>query len=57
MAGPRAGETETLCEILLELRRRVVHRIIIARSRDPERVGDEITALNDIDEAIRNNCV
>jgi hypothetical protein len=46
---------EELVEILLSLRKLVIRRALAARRRSQETFGDEIVALNDIDEAIRNN--
>jgi hypothetical protein len=51
------GDEEELLEILLSLRRIVIKRALVARRRSQETFGDEIVALNDIDEAIRNNQV
>jgi hypothetical protein len=49
-------ETEELCEILEALRKQIGHRAIVAWDRSPETFGEEIVALNDVDQAIRNNC-
>lgn len=49
------ADQEGLVEILLSLRRVVIRRALVARSRSQETFGDEIVALNDIDEALRNN--
>jgi hypothetical protein len=56
LAKTIGDEPEKLCKILQALRRQTVHRAIVAWDRSPETFGDEIVALNDIDEAIRNNC-
>lgn len=45
-----------LCDILQHLRIEIIRRAVIAYDRSPETFGEEIVALNDIDEAIRNNC-
>lgn len=56
MAGQKIEESEELCRILFDMKRRITRRAIAAVKRSPETFGDEIVALNDIDEAIRNNC-
>jgi len=48
-------DQEALVKILLRLRKIVVRRAIMARERSQETFGEEIVALNDIDEALRNN--
>jgi hypothetical protein len=56
LAGKSDEEAqEELFEILLKLRATVVRRAIIAWERSQETFGDEVLALNDIDEALRNN--
>ena len=56
LAGKDDAEAqEELSRILLKLRRIVVRRAIIAWERSQETFGDEILALNDIDEVLRNN--
>lgn len=59
-AGQLAGKSDEeaqkeLFEILLKLRGTVVRRAIVAWERSQETFGDEVLALNDIDEALRNN--
>lgn len=49
-------EIKELCEILNRLKRQVMRRAISAHDRSPETFGEEIVALNNIDQAIRNNC-
>ncbi len=49
------ADEEELVEILLNLRRVVIRRALVARSRSQATFGDEIVALNDIDEALRNS--
>jgi hypothetical protein len=56
LAKTVVDETDKLCKILQALRRQIVHRAIVAWDRSPETFGEEVVALNDIDEAIRNNC-
>jgi len=46
---------EELREILLNLRMIVVRRTVVSWERSQETSGEEIQALNDIDEAIWNN--
>jgi len=53
LAGSQ-DEIEDLRNILGELRKLIVHRAVIAWRRSPETFGDEIVALNDIDEALGN---
>jgi hypothetical protein len=53
LAGPEE-EIEELQGILQELRRMIVHRALLAWRRSPETFGDEIVALNDVDEALSN---
>lgn len=45
---------EELVKILVKLRKDVVRRAITTWERSQETFGDEIVALNDIDEALRN---
>ncbi|HMD78422.1 MAG TPA: hypothetical protein VKF39_00390 [Nitrososphaerales archaeon] len=53
MAGPEE-EIEELRRILQDLRRMIVHRALLAWRRSPETFGEEIVALNDVDEALGN---
>lgn len=56
MAGKDDKKTqEDLVKILVRLRRVVAQRAVIAWERSQETFGDEIVALNDIDQALRNN--
>lgn len=48
-------DTDKLCKMLQALRRQIVHRAW-SLGTEVETFGDEIVALNDVDEAIRNNC-
>jgi hypothetical protein len=43
-----------LSKILQRLRSAVLRRAIVARERSQETFGDEIVALNDMDEALHN---
>ena len=56
MAKTIGDDSDELCKILRSLKRQIVHRAVVAWDRSPETFGEEILALNDIDEAIRNNC-
>ena len=56
MAETLGGDVGRLCKLLIDHKRVVVRRAIIAWKRSPETLGEEIIALNDIDETLRNNC-
>jgi hypothetical protein len=45
-----------LCKLLAGHERARVHGALVAWERSPETFGEEIVALNDIDETLRNNC-
>jgi hypothetical protein len=47
---------ERLCAILRDWKKLLVHRALIASERSPGNFSEEIIALNDIDETLRNNC-
>lgn len=47
-------EAGRLRAILQELRRAIVHRAVVAWDRSTETFGEEIVALNDVDEALNN---
>jgi len=47
-------ERDDLYKILRVLRGQIIHRAVAAWDRSPETFGDEIVALNDVEEAIRN---
>jgi len=47
-------EIRELRSILRDLRALVVHRALAAWRRSPETFSDEIVALNDVDEALKN---
>lgn len=47
-------ESGRLKSILEELRRVIVHRAVVAWDRSPETFGEEIVALNDVHEALKN---
>ena len=49
-------DTRRLCDILQNLKKEIIRRAVIAYDRSPETFGEEIVALNDVEEAIRNNC-
>ncbi len=49
-------ETQEPCKILREVKGTIMHRAVLAWERSPETFGEELRALNDIDEAIRSNC-
>jgi len=49
-------ETQRLCAILRDWKKLLIHRALIASERSPENFSEEIIALNDIDETLRNNC-
>ena len=49
-------EKVALCDKLRHLKVTIVHRAIVAWDRSPETFDDEIVSLNDVDEALRNNC-
>jgi hypothetical protein len=56
LAKTIGDDTDKLCKILRSLKRQIVRRAIVAWDKIPETFGDEIVALNDVGEAIRNNC-
>jgi hypothetical protein len=56
LAKAIGDDSDELCKILRSLKRQVVHRAVVAWDRSPETFGEKILALNDVDEAIRNNC-
>ena len=56
MAEALVDDTERLCKLLVSHRGVLVRRALIAWERSPETFGEEIVALNDIDETLRNNC-
>jgi len=49
-------DTDRLCRLLAGHKKVLVRRALVAWERGPETFGEEIVALNDIDEALRNNC-
>lgn len=51
------ADKQRLCAILVDLKKQIIHRAVRAYDRSPETFGEEIVALNDIDEALRNNCM
>lgn len=55
--APTLNEDERdMCKLLLDQREQLVRRVLIAWERSPETFGEEIVALNDIDETLRNHC-
>lgn len=49
-------DLERLCDLLRDQKRLLIHRAVISWERSPETFGEEIVALNDIEETLRNNC-
>lgn len=56
MAEAVDNDKERLCRLLINQKRLLIRRALVAWERSPETFGDEIVALNDIDETLRNNC-
>jgi len=56
LASTLADERERLCSLLRDQKEVLIHRALMAWERSPETFGEEIVALNDIDETLRNNC-
>lgn len=56
MAEALDADRELLCDLLLRQKRTLIRRVLVAWERSPETFGEEIVALNDIDETLRNNC-
>ena len=56
MAEALNTDLDRLCKLLAGHKRALVHRALVAWERSPETFGEEIVALNDIDETLRNNC-
>ena len=56
MAEALVDDNERLCKLLTSHGEVLVRRALIAWERSPETFGEEIVALNDIDETLRNNC-
>jgi hypothetical protein len=56
LAETLKDETRRLCTLLVNQRRQLIHRALIAWERSPETFGEEIVALNDIEETLRNIC-
>lgn len=56
MAETLGDETRRLSRLLLNQRRQLIHRALIAWERSPETFGEEIVALNDIEETLQNIC-
>jgi hypothetical protein len=48
-------DAKRLWDILRDVKRLLVRRSVLAWERSPETFGEEIAALNDVDETIRNN--
>jgi hypothetical protein len=56
LAEALTDDTERLCELLLNQKRLLIRRALIAWERSPETFGEEIVALNDINETLRYIC-
>jgi len=56
LAEALGGDIERLCRLLLNQKKLLIRRALLAWERSPETFGEEIVALNDIDETLRNNC-
>jgi hypothetical protein len=50
------SDIERLCDLLRDQKKLLVRRALIAWERSPQNFSGEIIALNDIDEALGNNC-
>jgi hypothetical protein len=48
-------DIQRLCRLLVDHKRVLAHRALVAWDRSPETFGEEIIALNSIDETLRNN--
>lgn len=55
MAETLGGDIEDLCRLLRRAKTLIVKRAVVAWDRSPETFGEEIVALNDIDEFLQNN--
>lgn len=55
MAEALDDDIERLCRLLVDHKKVLAHRALVAWERSPETFGDEIVALNSIDETLRNN--
>jgi hypothetical protein len=56
LASTLDDERERFCALLKDQKKVLIHRALVAWERSAETFGEEIVALNDIDEALRNNC-
>jgi hypothetical protein len=56
LAEALSADIERFCKLLSGHKRVLVHRALVVWERSPETFGDEIVALNNIDETLRNNC-
>jgi hypothetical protein len=56
LAEALSADTDRPCRLLPGHRRVIVRRALVAWERSPESFGEEVVALNDVDEALRNNC-
>jgi len=56
LAKEVADDKERFCDMLSKQKKLMFRRALIAWEMSPETFWEEIVALNDIDEAIRNNC-
>ena len=48
------NEAKRLLTVLEELRLVIIHRALVAWDRSTEMFGEEILALNDVEEALKN---
>ncbi len=55
MAEALNDDIQRLCRLLIDHKKVLAHRALIAWERSPETFGEEIIALNSIDETLRNN--
>jgi hypothetical protein len=56
LAKEVTDDKERFCDMLSKQKKLMFQRALIAWERSPETFWEEIVALNDIDEALRNNC-
>ncbi len=53
----REDDRERFCDMLSKQKKLMFRRAPVSWERSPETFWEEIVTLNDIDEALRNNCV
>lgn len=56
MAEALDSNPDQLCALLLKQKESLIRRALVAWERSLETFGEEVIALNDIDETLRNNC-